>query len=80
MVQIGDGERYYIDEDNFISLKIKVGDIKCDYCGYLLGTIGDGITMFRTTITLYDDVTEQFLMRCGKCKKFTVINKCELTK
>lgn len=71
--EIERNSRYYIDEMGYVTLTERRGDIRCDECGNLIGNIGDRTYLLRTSITVLDMNGYEIVLRCGKCRKFTII-------
>lgn len=71
--QVKKEESYTIDSIGYVSINVKVGDVKCDECRNLLANMGDGVFLVRTSITIVDTRNKEIKMKCGKCAKFTAV-------
>lgn len=70
MIQSVENNRYTIDEYGFITLNSRKGEVRCDECKNLIANIGNDVLLIRSSITLYDWVNQEIVMRCGKCRHY----------
>ena len=73
MEGVGKHSRFMIDSSGIVNLTQTKINIKCDHCDYTLGHVGTDVILFRTLITVYDGEKKEFMLKCGRCHKYTSV-------